>query len=298
MTFGVVLGVLIGLALGFFGGGGSILTVPLLVYVFGLEAKQAIAGSLFVVGAASLVAALAHLRAGNVRPATAFPFGAAGMAGAFAGGRVAAHVDGPVLLLLFAGMMVLTALALWRGRPAAAPDVREPSFRRLLLQGSVVGFFTGLVGAGGGFLIVPALVLWAGLAMPSAVGTSLVIIVLNCAAGLLGLLGSVRLDFAPIAALTAAAVVGSVFGARLALRVDPGALRRAFAVFVLVVAGAILFQEGDRWLDSAARSLPTSAPQIVLLLLVLAAGILAGRVSAREGGDPLAGRMFEDGGGI
>lgn len=208
---GLALSVLIGVSLGFFGGGGSILTVPVLVYVFGLDPKQAIASSLLVVAAASLAGALRHWRAGNVELRTGLLFGVAGMAGAYCGGRAGAYVDGTLLLLLFAAMMLLTSLAMWRGRRAAvAAASAERSLWRLLSQGLAVGLFTGLVGAGGGFLIVPALALWAGLPMAAAIGTSLFVIVLNTLAGFFGYVNHVRVDYALVAAVAAAAILGSV----------------------------------------------------------------------------------------
>ena len=154
----------IGVTLGFFGGGGSILTVPLLVYVIGLEPKEAIASSLLIVGFASVSGAIQHWRAGNIRPKEGLAFGVAGMIGAYLGGRASAFIDGGVLLILFAAMMLLTAIAMWRGRRSDSP-IRsgEPAYLKLAVQGIAVGSFTGLVGAGGGFLIVPALALWAGL---------------------------------------------------------------------------------------------------------------------------------------
>ena len=120
---GLALSLLIGVSLGFFGGGGSILTVPLLVYVFGLDPKTAIASSLLVVGIASMSGALHHWRAGNVDLRTGLVFGAAGMTGAYVGGRVGAFIDGTLLLLLFASMMVLTAVAMWQGRRREAQFV-------------------------------------------------------------------------------------------------------------------------------------------------------------------------------
>ena len=148
-ALGTVLSLLIGVSLGFFGGGGSILTVPLLVYVFGLETKAAIASSLLIVGMASISGALQHWRAGNLRPREGLVFGAAGMVGAYAGGRASAFLDGGLLLLLFAAMMLLTAGAMWRGRKDGmdprSTELWSPG--RLVLQGVVVGAFTGLIGA-------------------------------------------------------------------------------------------------------------------------------------------------------
>ena len=298
-VLGLVLSVLIGISLGFFGGGGSILTVPLLVYVFGLDPKTAIASSLLVVGAASMSGALHHWRAGNVDLRTGLVFGAAGMTGAYIGGRVGAFLDGTLLLFLFAAMMMLTAVAMWQGRRARSSGApTKGATSRLLLQGLAVGSFTGLVGAGGGFLIVPALTLWAGLSMRAAVGTSLFIIVLNTMAGFLGYLNHVQVDFALVGAVTVMAIAGSFVGWRLANRIDPASLRRAFAAFVAAMAVFILVREGDVWITTAQEALPGSGPQIVFALLMLGIGIMAGRVTRRAERDPLADRVFSDGGGI
>lgn len=298
-ALGLALSLLIGVSLGFFGGGGSILTVPLLVYVFGLEAKVAIASSLLIVGAASISGAVAHWRAGNVELRTGLLFGAAGMAGAYLGGRAGAFVDGTLLLLLFAAMMLLTAVAMWRGRRAASQSAPvERATPRLLAQGFGVGVFTGLVGAGGGFLIVPALALWAGLPMPAAVGTSLAIIVMNTLAGFGGYMAHVDVDLRIVAAVGTAAIAGSFLGSRLSRRIDPAALRRSFAAFVAAMATFILVREADAWLATARDALPATAPQIAFALLVLAAGVAAGRVTRRGESDPLADRSFSHGAGI
>jgi len=296
---GIALSVLIGVSLGFFGGGGSILTVPLLVYVFGLDAKVAIASSLLIVGTASMSGAIQHWRAGNVEVRTGLFFGMAGMAGAFLGGRAGAYVDGALLLLLFAAMMLLTSVAMWRGRRApaqAAPGERASA--RLLAQGFGVGSFTGLIGAGGGFLIVPALALWAGLSMPAAVGTSLFIIVLNSFAGFSGYVSHVDLDYTLVGTVAVTAIAGSFAGSRLARKIDPSSLRRAFAAFVAVMATLILVRETDTWLATAREALPVSIPQMIFALLMLGIGIAAGRVTRRAGNDPLASRAFSGGEGI
>lgn len=240
----VALAVLVGVTLGLLGGGGSILTVPLLAYVAGMDAKEAIATSLLVVGVTSAVGAISHARAGRVRWRTGVLFGGAGMVGAYAGGLLARFVPGPVLLIAFALMMIATAVAMLRGRKAVSADV-APSLPvgRILLDGVVVGLVTGLVGAGGGFLVVPALALLGGLPMPVAVGTSLVVIAMKSFAGLGGYLTTVQIDWRLAAAVTAAAVVGSVIGGRLTALVDPDVLRRAFGWFVLVMASVILAQE-------------------------------------------------------
>jgi uncharacterized membrane protein YfcA len=300
---GLLLAVGIGVSLGFFGGGGSILTVPLLVYVFGLDPKEAIASSLIVVGTTSAVAAVQHARRGNVRMREALVFGAAGMAGAYLGGRGGGLLDGGFLLLLFAAMMVLTSVAMWRrrrdatgaaGAPGAARPVVVP---KLVGQGFAVGAFTGLVGAGGGFLIVPALTLWGGLAMAAAVGTSLVVIVMQTSAAFAGYAGHVDVDPTTVAAVTACAVAGSFGGARLAHVVDPAALRKAFAGFVLVMACAILVREGALVARAAAESLPRNLPQIFFALVMLGVGVVAGRASRASSSKP-PDLTYQGGGGI
>jgi uncharacterized membrane protein YfcA len=276
---GYALSILVGVSLGFFGGGGSILTVPLMAYVFGLDPKIAIASSLLVVGAASLSAAAQHWRAGNVDLRTAALFGAAGMTGAYAGGRVATYLDGSLLLLMFAVMMAITAVAMWRGRRAPPEHAVHRAPGRLVAQGLAVGVFTGLIGAGGGFLIVPALALWAGLPMQRAVGTSLAIIVMNCAAGFAGYANHVEVPWLLVGIVTLAAILGSFAGAVFARRVNPASLRRAFAGFVLAMAALILVREVDRWASDALAALPRSGPQLAFAVLLLAAGIAAGRAS-------------------
>lgn len=295
---GLALSLLIGVSLGFFGGGGSILTVPLLVYVFDLNPKVAIASSLLVVGAASTFGAFHHWRAGNVDFRTGFLFGAAGMTGAYIGGRVGAFLDGTLLLLLFAAMMILTAVAMWQGRRGGAEVIAKRSTFRLLLQGLVVGSFTGLVGAGGGFLIVPALALWAGVPMRAAIGTSLFIIVLNTFAGFLGYVSHVDIDYALVGAVTLMAIVGSFMGSHLANRVDPASLRRAFAVFVATMAVFILVREADVWVSTAQSALPGSVPQIVFAVIMLTIGIAAGRATRRAERNQAEPRTFTDGAGI
>ena len=242
----VVLAVGVGVALGMLGGGGSILAVPLLVYVAGLGTKEAIATSLLVVGVTSAVGVIPHARAARVRWRTGLLFGAAGMVGAYGGGRLGNLIPPTVLLAGFAVMMLATAAAMIRGRSASpgGHGRAEVPVGLVLVEGVVVGAVTGLVGAGGGFLVVPALALLGGLPMPAAVGTSLVVIALKSFAGLAGYLaGGVAVDLRLAGAFAAAAVVGSVVGARLAGVVDPGALRRAFGWFVVVMGVLVLAQQ-------------------------------------------------------
>ncbi|GAA1408856.1 sulfite exporter TauE/SafE family protein [Catellatospora coxensis] len=239
--------VLIGLMLGLLGGGGSILTVPVLVYLAEVDPKPAIAMSLVVVGATSAVALIPHARAGRVRWRTGVLFGTAGMAGAYFGGRAAGHIPGSVLLIAFAAMMLVTAVAMLRTRRDSAAAEPVPGSRlpvvKILAEGAAVGLATGLVGAGGGFLVVPALVLLGGLPMPVAVGTSLLVIAMKSTAGLAGYLHTVTIDWPLTAAVTAIAVLGSLAGSRLAGRIDPALLRRAFGWFVVVMGLGVLARQ-------------------------------------------------------
>ena len=236
----LLLAVAVGVSLGLLGGGGSILAVPLLVYVAGLESKEAIATSLFVVGVTSLAALVPHARAGRVRWRTGLLFGAAAMVGAYVGGRLAAFIPGTVLLVAFSLMMLATAVAMIRGRREVKE--REGGMRTglVLAEGGVVGLVTGTVGAGGGFLVVPALVLLGGLPMSIAVGTSLLVIAMKSFAGLGGYLASVQIDWGLAAAVTVAAVLGSVLGGTLTGRIPPDTLRRGFGWFVVVMGVFVL----------------------------------------------------------
>ena len=257
----VALAVFVGVALGLLGGGGSILTVPLLAYVAGMDAKQAIATSLLVVGVTSAVGAVSHARAGRVQWRTGLIFGAAGMAGAYLGGVLARFIPGTVLLIGFALMMIATAIAMLRGRKnvVASDDGQRMPIVKILAEGLVVGLVTGLVGAGGGFLVVPALALLGGLPMPIAVGTSLVVIAMKSFAGLGGYLSSVNIDWTVALMVSAAAVVGALLGARLTAMVNPDALRKSFGWFVLAMSSVILAQEIHPSVGIAAAALTAVA---------------------------------------
>jgi uncharacterized membrane protein YfcA len=241
----ILLSVLIGVSLGLLGGGGSILTVPILIYALGVAEKAAIATSLLVVGITSAVAAVQHARAGNVVWRVALVFAPAGMLGAFLGGLLARFIPASLILILFALIMAATAVAMWRGRKAPAEHERAQRLQigKIFREGLVVGLITGLVGAGGGFLVVPALALLGGLPMPLAVGTSLVVISLKSFAGFAGYISHVDIDWSLAAVVTVSAVTGSFAGAGLASKVEPESLRKGFAVFVLTMAVYLLWKQ-------------------------------------------------------
>jgi uncharacterized protein len=240
--------VLMGLTLGLLGGGGSILTVPILVYILKVPDKTAIAMSLLVVGTTSLVAMTSHARQGNVVWRTGLIFGAFGMIGAFLGGKIAHFIPGGVLLTLFALLMLVTGGAMLRPRKTAmvetpADDHKQLPVMKIALEGVVVGAVTGLVGAGGGFLVVPALALMGGLSMKRAIGTSLLVIAMKSFAGFASFASFVQLDWTLFGVFTGASVLGTIGGTLLAKKIDASKLRTGFAVFVFVMAAGMISQQ-------------------------------------------------------
>ncbi len=231
-----------GFTLGLLGGGGSILSVPILLYVVGLPPKEAIATSLLVVAATAAFSAALHHRRGNVHWRAGLVFAPFAMIGAYGGGRTAGLIPGQVLVLLFAGMMVLAGVSMIRGRKGIEPGP-PATIPRSAAQGLAVGAFTGLVGAGGGFLFVPTLVLLGGLQIKAAVGTSVLIIALNCIAGFVGHASHVSPDLSVAALVSACAVAGAFVGAWWGQRIQPRHLKRGFGVFVLVMAAVIVLKE-------------------------------------------------------
>lgn len=246
LVVGLGLAALVGISLGLLGGGGSILTVPILTYIIGMDPREAIAASLFIVGVTSAVGMIPHARAARVRWRVGLIFGLASMAGAFLGGFAGGHIPGTILMLLFAIMMVATAAAMIRGRKKSTDGADSPRplpMARVLLDGLIVGVATGLVGAGGGFLVVPALNLLGGLPMAVAVGTSLFVIAMKSFAGLGGYLLSVSINWPLVLTFTGIAVAGSFVGSALAGRISEARLRKGFGYFVLAMGTIVLVQE-------------------------------------------------------
>jgi uncharacterized membrane protein YfcA len=240
----IAMAAIVGVALGMLGGGGSILMVPLLTYVGGLDPEQAIATSLLVVGATSAIGVIGHARAGRVRWRVGLAFGVAGMAGAYGGGLLARFVSGTALLVGFAILMCAAAVAMFRDRIDRSDNGSAPA-PRLVAIGLAVGVVMGLVGAGGGFLLVPALVLLGAPPMAAAVGTSLVVIAMQSFAGLAGHLAGTPIDWRLAGLVTGAAVVGGLVGGRLTVMVDPDTLRQGFGWFVLAMSSLILAREAS-----------------------------------------------------
>lgn len=246
----IVLSVLVGVVLGMLGGGGSILTVPILLYVLAMPAKQAIATSLFVVAVTSAAALLPYARRGLVAWRTGLAFGFGGMLGAYAGGRLSVFIPGPVLLIAFALMMAATAFAMLRRRDAGPllgsmppPESPRGTLGKVMLRGLAVGTVTGVIGAGGGFLIVPALVLFGSMSMRRAVATSLFVISVQSLAGLAGHLRHVAIDYRIALLVAAAAVLGAVAGGYLARGVPARTLRVSFGWLMAVMSVLVIVRE-------------------------------------------------------
>ncbi|GAA4769552.1 sulfite exporter TauE/SafE family protein [Actinomycetospora chibensis] len=275
----VAIGLVIGLAVGGLGGGGGVLTVPALVYLLDQTPQAAATASLVIVGISAVIGVVTRARGGQVRWAAGATLGAIGAVTAVAGSVLSRHLDRHVLLLAFAGIVLLAAVLMlrkpapasppqpdpWHAPPASDPPASDPSAgapiagkvagrvvtlpresavpvvrwraATIVLAGSVVGFATGLFGVGGGFLVVPALVLLLGWEMPAAVATSLLVIVINCVASLGARVATEAFDWRIIVPVTAAAVVGTLIGKMSADRLSSTVLTRAFAVLLLLVAG-------------------------------------------------------------
>lgn len=248
----LAVGLLIGALLGALGGGGSILAVPALVHLLGQSAQEATTTSLVVVGATAAVAALGHARSGNTRWGAGTGLAAAGVPASALGTALNRQVDGDVVLLAFSGLMLLAATGMLarapepatstgRGTAGLQPGPGAPRrWVRVVLAGLLIGALTGFFGVGGGFLLVPVLVVALRFTMAHAVGTSLVAIALNSAVALAARsAGGLDLDPAVVLPFTAAAVLAALLGTRLADRLPGGTLTRAFGVLLVLVAAYV-----------------------------------------------------------
>ncbi|MDK9719919.1 MAG: sulfite exporter TauE/SafE family protein [Rhodospirillales bacterium] len=258
--FAILAGLATGLMLGLFGSGGSIITLPALIYLLDVGTKPAIAMSLGIVAITAAISAITHWRRGNVDFPVAAVFGLFGIAGTFAGARLGVLTPDLVQLLLFAAIMYAAS---WRMlRPSSLEPKGVGNLIRfdcqgqassicfdyarvghIALHGIVVGVVTGMVGVGGGFLIVPALVLLSGLPMKQATGTSLVIVSAKSFAGFAGYVGAVPIDYSLMAVFTAIAIAGSFIGTTVSRRLSADKLKKGFADFLVVVASYIVVKE-------------------------------------------------------
>ena len=260
--FGYIASILIGISLGLIGGGGSILTVPVLVYLFHVEPMMATAYSLFIVGASSLVGAFPKYRQGMISMKTAIVFGIPSIAAVFATRKFIVPAipkevffigdlvvtKALLMMILFAVLMVAASVSMIRDKKNATSD--QPTkqvfnYPMILLEGTVVGVLTGLVGAGGGFLIIPALVMLSKLPMKMAVGTSLLIIAAKSLIGFTGdvMMAGATMDWTLLGMVTALAIVGIFIGNYLSKSIDGNKLKKGFGWFVLVMGIYIIINE-------------------------------------------------------
>ena len=243
-----LLALLAGVVIGLLGGGGSTLTVPILVYAVGLRPKEAIPTSLLIVALTSIGGLYHHAQEKSVHWRVGFIFGMFAMAGAYLGGLVAKFVPGDLLMVFFASLMIVAGLAM--SRRGESTDRNSLPTRSLVAKfgmlGVPTGFITGLAGAGGGFVVVPTLVLLAAFPMRLAVGTALLVTVLNSIAGFLGHVQHATVNYWLVAIMVATAMCGAVIGSMSSHRVKSAHLKKGFAVFVFLMAGAMLFKHLPR----------------------------------------------------
>lgn len=258
--FGYVASIFIGISLGLIGGGGSILTVPVLVYLFGIDAFLATEYSLFIVGISSLVGSFSYFKKGLVDFKTAFIFGVLSIVSIFLTrnfllslipdevfrmGNFIVTKD-IFLLLLFAGLMIVSSYKMIQKSVVLKSETINSEKNNTLLaagEGSVVGILTGLIGAGGGFMIIPALVNLLKTPMKVAIGTSLVIISLNSLIGFFSSMNHIKIEWNLLATITAIAIVGIIIGSQLSKKIDGKKLKPAFGWFILVMGIYIIIKE-------------------------------------------------------
>jgi uncharacterized protein len=257
------LGFLIGISLGALGGGGSILAVPALVYAAGQTPKHATTTSLVLVALTALIGIVPHWRAHRVRFGAGVIFGLAGVAGSLLGSHWNKAADPNVLLLAFAGLMLIAAYGMWRRvnntpkpvvarslsaavatRTSSAVHIDPVTIAKVAVAGTIVGLLTGFFGVGGGFVIVPALVLALGFTMPEAIGTSLLVITINSAVALTTRLQAGSIEWGTVIPFTIASLLGVVLGSRLASTRDSTSLQRWFVALLVFVAGYTAIRSG------------------------------------------------------
>jgi uncharacterized protein len=244
MIIGWMLAIFIGLSLGLLGGGGSILTVPILVYAFNIDPKTSIALSLAIVGITSLIGTITHFRAGNVELKTVAVFAPLAMIGTFTGAKLSVFFSGEAQLVLFGIIMLLASVFMLKeSKYSKTKEKANPLF--LGFQGFIVGIITGIIGIGGGFLIVPALVILAQVPMKQAVGTSLFVIFLNSISGFIGYLGMVTIDWFFLGKFILATGFGIILGTYLVKYIPPAKLKKIFAIFLIFMGIFILYKNRE-----------------------------------------------------
>ncbi|NJK79630.1 MAG: sulfite exporter TauE/SafE family protein [Chloroflexaceae bacterium] len=238
----IALGFSIGLVLGLLGGGGSILTVPALVYVVRLSPHAAITASLVIVGLNSLTGVWFHRSQGTLNWRVALIFGGVGMVTAYLAAGLSSMFPPTALMIAFAVLMMAVGILMIVRKPPREDEERTTRGMPVIIaSGAIVGVLTGFLGVGGGFLIVPALVMLVGLSVSQAVGTSLMVIAMNSLAGVLGHLGNTSLDIGLLALFVGAGIAGTFIGTRLVKRLRSNQLQYGFAIFVIMLALFLLY---------------------------------------------------------
>ncbi len=236
----LLLGLTIGLSLGFLGGGGSILTVPALVYIVGQNPHAAVTASLIIVGANAGFGSFCHRNQGTLNWQVALIFGGTGMVAAYFAAGLSSAIPSGVLLILFATLMLVVGGFMLFSRPPSDDAAHMRGWAVVAATGAGVGVLTGFLGVGGGFLIVPALVMLVGLPIRQAVGTSLIIIAMNSFAGVMGHLNSTTIDYHVVTVFIISGFAGAFLGARLAKIIPASKLRTSFGVFVVLLGAFLL----------------------------------------------------------
>ncbi|MBF2075265.1 MAG: sulfite exporter TauE/SafE family protein [Synechococcales cyanobacterium C42_A2020_086] len=252
---GHLLAICIGISLGLIGGGGSILAAPVLIYIMSVPAKSAFAMTLVIVGVASVIGAIPHWRQGNVNPKIIALFAPASMLGAYLGARLASlpFITPTIQLVTFGVMMLIASISMIRkgaSKSEKALDKTDhhdqhagiPRWLAIALEGLAVGVLTGFIGIGGGFLVIPALVLLGKTPMKEAVGTSLIILALKSVTGFAGYFGHVPIDWNLLLSFTIASSTGILLGSYLNQFISAKQLEKGFGYFVLAVAIFVLIR--------------------------------------------------------
>ena len=249
MVLALIGALFIGLSLGFLGSGGSILTVPVLVYLLGQDPKVAIAGSLLIVGIISTFSAIPYARQQLIKWRTVLIFGVPGMAGAMMGAWGGYFVSGAMQMIIFSVLMLTSAYLMYKPAKLVNSDQerQERAIYKIAFDGLIVGAVTGLVGVGGGFLIIPALVILGGLSMRLAVGTSLVIIAIKSYVGFIEYLDvleakNLTLDWEVVLMFSIIGVIGGWLGHKISHKVNQQLLKRIFAGFLVLMGAFILYK--------------------------------------------------------
>jgi len=237
-----LLALIAGIGFGIFGAGGSILLVPILVYVLGLPVKVSLGMALLILVLTGGIAALAHARSGNISWKVGLQWSALGIGGAYIGGRAAEFIHPAVLLGMFAVVVVVSASAMLTPKGPSVATRPPAGFARIALVGVSLGFITGMIGVGGGFLLVPALVLLCNIDVKKAIGTSLFIISMRSLGGFLGFSAHTTFPIVLTATIACFNAAGSLIGERIGKPLSPQRLRPAFGLFLLIVGAVMVVQ--------------------------------------------------------